>query len=230
LTKKLEQNYGSLSQFKQAFQASALGMTGSGWLWLVMDDKGLLGIVGTYGAGTVLVQARQQRGDFSELPQQTTLTDQSIENMKKSSQDGRSTSRTQPANPSSDSLLQTGDHRSALDNLLEKAAQGTREPSLNPALKLADLGKQPSSTPSSSSTKDNLLNQALGKSSFSSSSFKTETTFHPLFALSIHEHAWIQDYGIWGKEEYVKNFWKVLDWEKVGSVYTKLVPKSIMNP
>lgn len=36
-------------------------MAGSGWVWLVQDGNGKLGIVPTFAAGTVLVQNRQQR-------------------------------------------------------------------------------------------------------------------------------------------------------------------------
>ena len=44
----------------------------------------------------------------------------------------------------------------------------------------------------------------------------------PLLALSVHEHAWmIAGYGIWGKEEYVKRFWSVVDWSFVSAGYLK---------
>jgi superoxide dismutase len=41
----------------------------------------------------------------------------------------------------------------------------------------------------------------------------------PLLACSVHEHCWLQDHGIWGKEEYMSNFWEVVDWRKVGMTY-----------
>lgn len=44
----------------------------------------------------------------------------------------------------------------------------------------------------------------------------------PLFCLSVHEHAWLHDYGVWGKEEYLKNFWNVLDWGRVGHLHYEL--------
>jgi Fe-Mn family superoxide dismutase len=49
---------------------------------------------------------------------------------------------------------------------------------------------------------------------------------YPLFCVSVHEHAWLSaGYGIWGKEEYLKRFWTVLDWEKVSGAFTKFVPE-----
>ena len=42
----------------------------------------------------------------------------------------------------------------------------------------------------------------------------------PLMCLSVHEHAWMSaGLGVWGKEEYLKRFWSVVDWRKVSDVY-----------
>jgi len=38
----------------------------------------------------------------------------------------------------------------------------------------------------------------------------------PLFCVSVNEHAWMAaGYGVWGKEEWLKKFWTVLDWQKL---------------
>lgn len=48
----------------------------------------------------------------------------------------------------------------------------------------------------------------------------TGSHIQPLFCLSIHEHAWMAaGYGVWGKEEYLKRFWSVLDWGKVDASF-----------
>ncbi|KAF9008851.1 hypothetical protein BDQ17DRAFT_1539258 [Cyathus striatus] len=45
-------------------------------------------------------------------------------------------------------------------------------------------------------------------------------TLFPLFCVPVYEHAWMSaGYGIFGKEEWMKHFWSVLDWEKVSSEY-----------
>jgi Fe-Mn family superoxide dismutase len=50
-------------------------------------------------------------------------------------------------------------------------------------------------------------------------------TLFPLFCISVHECAWITaGYGIWGKEEWLRHFWTVLDWHKVSQAYMKWVP------
>jgi Fe-Mn family superoxide dismutase len=42
----------------------------------------------------------------------------------------------------------------------------------------------------------------------------------PLLCLSVHEHAWMSaGLGVWGKEEYLRRFWGVVDWRKVSDVY-----------
>lgn len=38
---------------------------------------------------------------------------------------------------------------------------------------------------------------------------------HPLLALSVHPHCYLEDYGVWGREEYVRNWWSAVDWRKV---------------
>ncbi|KAH8105502.1 Manganese/iron superoxide dismutase [Cristinia sonorae] len=51
---------------------------------------------------------------------------------------------------------------------------------------------------------------------------KVGDVLFPLLCLSIHEHAWLSaGHGIWGKEEYVKKFWKAVNWGQVSSAYAK---------
>jgi superoxide dismutase, Fe-Mn family len=47
-------------------------------------------------------------------------------------------------------------------------------------------------------------------------------TLYPLFCISVHEHAWMSaGYGVWGKEEWTKKFWSVVDWERASQAFTK---------
>jgi len=42
----------------------------------------------------------------------------------------------------------------------------------------------------------------------------------PLLCVSVQEHAWVgTGYGVWGKEEYLKRFWTVVDWARVEQAY-----------
>ncbi len=51
--------WGSVDEFKKAFQASAVGNFGSGWTWLVKKADGSLDIVNTGNAGTPLTTSNR---------------------------------------------------------------------------------------------------------------------------------------------------------------------------
>ena len=52
LLEQIEKTFGSFDEFKAAFAAAGLAQFGSGWVWLVQDDKGVLRIVKTANADT----------------------------------------------------------------------------------------------------------------------------------------------------------------------------------
>ncbi|HCU04894.1 MAG TPA: superoxide dismutase [Fe] [Coxiellaceae bacterium] len=58
LEKALSQSFGSLEKFKEAFTASALGLFGSGWTWLVKDKNGALSIVNTSNAANPMTSGQ----------------------------------------------------------------------------------------------------------------------------------------------------------------------------
>lgn len=57
LADAINKKWGSLDEFKKAFQTSAVGNFGSGWTWLVKKPDGSLDIVNTGAAGTPLTTA-----------------------------------------------------------------------------------------------------------------------------------------------------------------------------
>ena len=52
LLKAIERDFGSFENFKNEFSKSALTRFGSGWAWLVSDDKGKLSIISTANQNT----------------------------------------------------------------------------------------------------------------------------------------------------------------------------------
>ncbi|KAK4046528.1 hypothetical protein OIV83_005980 [Microbotryomycetes sp. JL201] len=52
------------------------------------------------------------------------------------------------------------------------------------------------------------------------------TRLYPLACVSVHPHCYLQDYGVWGREQYVKNWWSAVDWRKVEQAYEGLVQRS----
>lgn len=54
LKNAIEKTFGSFDEFKTKFKETAAGLFGSGWTWLVKDDKGELSIVNESNAGNPL--------------------------------------------------------------------------------------------------------------------------------------------------------------------------------
>jgi Fe-Mn family superoxide dismutase len=49
---------------------------------------------------------------------------------------------------------------------------------------------------------------------------------YPLFCLPVYEHTWMSaGYGVWGKEQWLKEFWSVLDWRRVNGIYENITNK-----
>jgi Fe-Mn family superoxide dismutase len=72
--------------------------------------------------------------------------------------------------------------------------------------------KKAKSPASSSSTFANIL-----KPEFMApvAGVKTGAQLYPLTCISVHPHCYLKDYGLWGREEYVKNWWSAVDWGAV---------------
>lgn len=51
LAEAINETFGSLEAFKEAFSNAAATLFGSGWAWLVVDEEGKLGIAQTMNAG-----------------------------------------------------------------------------------------------------------------------------------------------------------------------------------
>jgi len=145
-----------------------MGMISSGWIWLVTDLQRNLAIIPTYGAGTVLVRAREQK-----TPRTAAIIGD--------------TSR-----PTS----------------LAYSPSFKSPTSLNPI--------PPSSRSASNNKKPSTRGQVL---SYSGNLAHVGYSINPLFCVSLNEHAWMMDYGLWGKEEYLNRFWNVLDWERITQTY-----------
>ncbi|KAJ1975529.1 hypothetical protein H4R33_006633 [Dimargaris cristalligena] len=63
LLTKIENDYGTQENFVAEFTHHAMAIFGSGWTWLVQDEAGLLRILNTYNAGSVLTPSRMDEVD-----------------------------------------------------------------------------------------------------------------------------------------------------------------------
>jgi Fe-Mn family superoxide dismutase len=161
-------------------------MSSSGWVWCVQDPNGALGIVPTFGHGTVLVRNRLHRSPFL-APVAGEITDPRTPPSKDPAAPPTATS---PA--SGTSVRRTGGGASDKSRTPPSRPVGTHAPAYT----------------------GGALTSQLPGINFT----KIGSILSPLFCISINEHAWISSgYGVWGKEEYLKRFWSVLDWKKVSS-------------
>ncbi|KAI1793016.1 Manganese/iron superoxide dismutase [Ganoderma leucocontextum] len=205
LIRRITYDYGSLAQFKSNFSAAVLGMFSSGWIWLVTDQDGQLGVVPTFGSGTLLVRSSKPSAALEEwqrLVGEPVL--QYFEDL--------------PPRPSA---LSSSAPSPAASSPVSGATHGL--PGLDPHTQARTIASMPRPRGMYASETGLTLNATEPDAS------KVGTTLFPLLCVSVHEHAWVgAGYGVWGKEEYMRRFWSVVDWAKVVKVYEKVakaVPK-----
>lgn len=210
LRSAIRPHIGSIAQLRSNVSAAVLGMISTGYVWFVTDSHGNLGVVPTYGAGTLLTRARLQK----ESPLEIKFSSSSSQARPDPSAPLSTSSPTSPASglshqpsPMHPSSPSRALHTSAIRQNDDVAVQpktlwhhnhASRSPSaFNPAF--AD----------NTATKFEDLGDVL----------------YPLFCVSVHEHNWVASgYGVWGKERYLANFWTCLDWSKVSDAYARFVP------
>lgn len=216
----IKHEFGSLGQLKSTFGAAAMGMSTSGWLWLALDLNRRLAVVPTYGSGTILVRSRRQalpRGLEPSLEKQSnvsspTALNPSVTHPAASLFDSSSSTSplsTSPSHSSSPSTPPT-----PFDRFGQTRAFANRSMTLSPNPSRLFIDGQVNRS------NDLDINAAVGfvpDSKAPIHQFGAHLT--PLFCVSIHEHAWMIDYGVWGKEEYMARFWDVLDWRKVSEIH-----------
>jgi Fe-Mn family superoxide dismutase len=190
-----------------------MGMSSSGYVWFVTDQSGHTAVIPTYGSGTLLVRSRQQNTPAGGLVLGEGLkTKKALENTKMHSKaDPVAASATSPASGVSHSPPPLN------PDAPSRALHTSRSPLADIPLSTAPLSLY--SNPSAV----NYMGSFQGGARFDLTTLG-ETLF-PLFCISAHERAWISaGYGVWGKEEWLKHFWTVLDWHKVSEAYGKWVP------
>lgn len=216
---KIRSNYGDFPGLKSTFSAAALGMFTNGWVWMVTDAQGNLGILPTYGPSTLLVRSRMNMANKTLI------------------------FREHDPDRTEDPTLSTAPH----------IGPTTNPPGVGPTSPTTGMSNRPFGTsgvpldrharaysyaskleeimrpPTSFLDEDNDYgDDVLGKKSSSSMVFTVGDCLYPLFCLPTYEHAWMSaGFGVWGKEEWLKEFWTVLDWGKVSKNYDDILNRSI---
>ncbi|KAI0751250.1 Manganese/iron superoxide dismutase [Daedaleopsis nitida] len=204
LFRRIVFHYGSLAHFQSSFSAAVLGMFSSGWIWLVSDAEGQLGIVPTFGAGTLLVRSGQATKTFEEWQRsvgEPTLPADDLPSLSKA--------------PSGDHLNNASSPMSGITHAAPPLDPHTPARSISYHARPSGIYDHPQSS--------RPLNQTEMEPR------KVGEVIYPLLCVSVHEHAWVgAGYGVWGKEEYMKRFWTVVDWKRVKDLYRKISPKTHM--
>lgn len=173
---------------KQEFAAAAQGFTGSGYLWLVRQGQtDQLDIVPTYGPGSILVHAGQ--------PVKPDGTFSVLGQQPTSSSSSSPSSLTSDSAPTSTEPTES-DHYAPGSPFT--AAQNPVAASQSPFFE---------HTLESGFVRSRVMNPLRSNA--------TTNVLEPLLCLSMYEHAYMPDYGLWGKKAYVDNFWKCVNWNGV---------------
>jgi len=206
---------GSLQDLKTYVTAAATGMlSSSGFVWLVTDALGRLGVIATYGGGTLLANERRQT--FS--PDSST----ELGGVYVPAENPAPTPPpAQPTSPAS-GLAPPPLHPSAppsgaraLSTTAFALGPGPRDGVSRPANVWSDPPSYAAYTGAGAGN---------GVADGSSTLDSLGQTLYPLFCVSVHEHAWMAaGYGVWGKERYLERFWTCLDWAAVRDAYVMYV-------
>ncbi|GAA5970923.1 hypothetical protein JCM3765_007852 [Sporobolomyces pararoseus] len=184
---------GSLSSLISHFSAHVSGLhpaSGGAYIWLVTDPNGNLGVVGTYAGGTVLVNERKQMGAGVYSSQDLKVLGEKIEAPPAAAAEGeKEQTSTESAETPASKWQTTSSSRSS-----SSSSSSTLLSSATPT---------PSSIYQTTISSHNDPRSAVGRS------------LHPLLCISTHQHCYLEDYGVWGRDEYVKNWWTRVDWKKV---------------
>ena len=191
LAERIRIQYGELPRVKSSFSATALGMFSNGWVWFVTDTRGELGVLPTFGPSTLLIRSR--------------------ENM----------------NYTNGHVLGEDPRPSSLPQTSHSPFSKTPLPS-NMMPFSPGKGSRPSTplnrsihSPPPSGIYENVIPTDAERSNTSVDRLeKVGDVIYPLFCVPVYEHAWMSaGFGVWGKEDWLREFWTVLDWEKVNKAF-----------
>ncbi|GAA6038212.1 hypothetical protein JCM8097_005796 [Rhodosporidiobolus ruineniae] len=207
---------GSFPALVSHFSAHVAGLhpSSGAYVWLVTDKGGNLGVVGTYAGGTVLVKERHQMGYGSysgkdlrilgeQIPQAAAAETPAPEAAAAAAGEASSSPADSSASPAADSSSAAA----ASTPAWQTVSSSSRRPSSSSASLL-----------DGSFSAQSVLDSAVG-SHHASGAGQVGKQLHPLAALSVHPHCYLEDYGLWGRDEYVRKWWGAVDWKKVEEAY-----------
>ncbi|KZT74522.1 manganese and iron superoxide dismutase [Daedalea quercina L-15889] len=206
---------GSFEQFKSNFSAAVLGMFSSGWMYCVVDNSGQIGIYPVFGAGTLLIRSGESTVGNDRI------VGELIARGRQRSSSPAPAVNAEPSEPSTTSSPVSG--MSQPPSSTSPLPPHVRTFSVSAATR-STFSQGPISADNIYNPDSDLVPQTVDVGAESKmQAMKAGEVLNPLFCVSVHEHAWMLGYGVWGKEEYMKRFWTVLDWAEVARRYETFV-------
>lgn len=212
---KIRNQYGDLIGLKSAFSASAMGMFSNGWVWMVTDRDGNLGVIPTLGPSTLLVRSRRNMhyapgliiGEQASGPK--LLGNSPIRPIPQPPTNPKTLPGVTPSLPTS-GVSGSAPTRGLFDDHT-RAFHSTRAEHSEPDFGIGNIN----SIHNKERPKES---EVQGKTT--SSALHVGRVLYPLFCIPVYEHAWMSaGFGVWGKEAWLTEFWTVLDWKKVSKAY-----------
>ncbi|KAH7916716.1 hypothetical protein BJ138DRAFT_1139000 [Hygrophoropsis aurantiaca] len=203
---KLRSQMGGVEHFKSTFSSSVTGLAGTGYVWLVTDRTGNLAVVPTFAAGTLLVRSR--KGVLGDASRTRIL--------------GEDDARTSPPLSTDPSAASNGPIPTSPTSGLSHGSPPLHPSSPARSMHISSVQKQMDLGFRTRSLHDSLSdNQGLYGQTSTNDLKRLGDELVPLFCLSVHEHCWLLDHGIWGQQKWLREFWSVLDWHQVIDRYNK---------
>ncbi|KAF8914128.1 Manganese/iron superoxide dismutase [Gymnopilus junonius] len=212
LFEKIRTHYGDLLRLKSSFSAAAMGMFTNGWVWMVTDSDGHLGVLHTLGPSTLLIRSRKNmhylpglvigEGELGQSLSDNNIPVRPLPQPPSGSTPPPGVSPSLPTSGVSNLNFNHGPFDPHARSLHASASLPIYEIGTTASIH----GPRPKESEINGSNVASIM--TVGK------------VIYPLFCVPVYEHAWMSaGFGVWGKEEWLKEFWSVLNWEKVSTAY-----------
>lgn len=194
----------------------------SGWVWFVTTKAGDMAVYPTYGPGTLLIRSRahmaQSRGlSLGDVVEEAEKLGYGVEH---ESVDSETFDRMGEGSYPPHSPVPHPSPPGVSPSSPLSGVSRSRDPSGSSPLHPRFYSTYDIEAPPASIHDEPRIEPPISKTDL----LNAEQVLYPLFCISVHEHAWVSaGYGVWGKEEWLKKFWTVLDWGKVSKSYEAIV-------
>lgn len=202
----IQKQFGGFDSLRSLFSAAVNGMAGSGYVWFVTDAKRNLAFVPTFASGTLLIRS----GVGTVQPITAPVL----------GEHDPSTQSAQTRNPANSARVPSSEASGTSTSSSPFSGTSYVPPQLDPSSPARTFHTcVPSRDDYKTRARSFYDPTAPSLSPFGPQDSHDLTTLgeyiYPLFCISVHEHCWLLDHGIWGKEKYLKEFWTVVDWNQV---------------